>query len=221
MNRLFLILFALAAVTTISCAETYRESLTDYGFYNDQEDLYTEYTQPENPDSDENAVETWDIEYSFYGVINEAATPLADVVTGDGTLFYNDIDGNPASMGTQVFALKKYIYTATDTAIPLIQIFFLSSAEDGDIPSYVLQIEGSSIPRDTIFYLNNNKIYRAMITKTEGEITKVCFDNSPKGTNKDGFIQMFTHSIRTGEVLSLNGKANMQVMDPVECHDIN
>ncbi|MCK5807714.1 hypothetical protein KAH37_01885 [bacterium] len=221
MNRLFLLLMMAVAVITISCAETQRESFTDYGFYNDQEDMYTEYTQPEPTDADAVAVETWDIEYTFYGVINEASTPLADIATGDGTLFYLDADDKPASMGAQVFAVKKYIYTATETTIPLLQIFFLSSAEDGEIPSYVLQIEGSSITKDTVFYLNNNKVYRAMITKAEGKITNVCFNKAPKGTSKDGFIQMFTHSIRTGEVLSLNGKANMQLMDPEECHEIN
>jgi hypothetical protein len=221
MSRLFLLLLLTVSVITISCAETQRESFTDYGFYNDQEDMYTEYTQPTGGDADAVPVETWDVEYTFYGVINESSTPLADMATGDGTLFYVDADGNPASMGAQVFALKKYIYTATDTTIPLIQVFFLSSAADGEIPSYVLQIEGSSIIKDTIFYLNNNKVYRAMITKADGKITNVCFNESPKGTNKDGFIQMFTHSIRTGEVLSLGGKANMQLMDPEECHKIN
>ena len=57
--------------------------------------------------------------------------------------------------------------------------------------------------------------------ETSGGDVVVCGVREAVLTNKDGFIQMFTHSIRTGEVLSLGGKANMQLMDPEECHEIN
>ncbi len=221
MNKLFLSLIFGTIFLVASCAETTQTPLPDYNFYNDQEDYYTEYSQPDEDVDDTSTEEKWDIEYTFYGIINDASVNIADMTAGDGSVFYTDKDGNRVSMGKQIFALKKFIYTATGKSIPLIQIFFLSDTADGDIPAYVLQIEGSSLPKDHVFYLNNNKIYRAVIAKQDGKMVKVCFDQDPKGTNKDGYIQLFTHSIRTGEVLSLSGKANMQLMDPIECHNIN
>ena len=157
MSRLFLLLLLAVSVVTISCAESQRESFTDYEFYNDQEDMYTEYTQPTGGDADEVDVETWDIEYTFYGVINESSTPLADIATGDGTLFYLDDDGKAASMGAQVFALKKYIYTATDTTIPLIQIFFLSSAADVKFLPMFYKLKGLQSQKTPFFILTTTK----------------------------------------------------------------
>ena len=213
MNRVWLMFAAMLVLLCGACSETPADDIGKYDYLNDLENYYTDEEYPDVNDDDGIVGRQWQVSFQFYGVINGEDTPTGDLRFGDGRLTYIDDAGEEVVYIGALWVMKKNINNSAGYQIPLLQLFFSQHLEDGDASTFVLQLDGSSMNRKEIFYLNNDKLYLTDITRTGGEMSKICF----KKDAVDGVVHLFTSSIREGEPLSLDGYADLRVMDPVEC----
>lgn len=196
-----------------ACSEAPQDDIGKYDYLNDLENYYTDEEYPDVTDGDSIVEKIWQARFQFYGVINGENTPISDLRLGDGRLTYiNDANEEEVYIGA-VWVMKKNINNSAGFQIPLLQVFFAQHLEDGAGSTFVLQLDGSSMTKKEVFFLNNDKLYLTEVTRLNGEMTEVCF----KKDAVDGVVNLFTSSIREGEPLSLNGHADLRAMDPVEC----
>ncbi len=209
------LMLAAAAVLFLcgACSEAPQDDIGKYDYLNDLENYYSDEEYPDTTDGDSIVEKVWQARFQFYGVINGENTPVSDLRLGDGRLTYiNDANEEEVYIGA-VWVMKKNINNSAGFQIPLLQVFFAQHLEDGAGSTFVLQLDGSSMTKKEVFYLNNDKLYLTEVTRLNGEMTEVCF----KKDAVDGVVNLFTSSIREGEPLSLNGHADLRTMDPVEC----
>ena len=196
-----------------ACAQTAHDDIDKYDYLNDLANYATDEDYAAVPDDDSLIEKKWQVRFQFYGAINGEDTATADLRLGDGRLFYTDDAGEEQAYIGALWVMKKNINNSAGFQIPLLQIFFAQHLEDGEGDLFVLQIDGSSMNKKEVFYLNNDQLYLSGATRQGGELTKVCF----KKNAFDGIVHLFSHSIREGEPLSLDGYADLRDMDPVEC----
>ncbi len=209
-----LTLFVLAATGWfLSCSEPGHDDIGKYDYLNDLTSYATDEDYAAVPDEDSDAEKQWQARFQFYGIINAENTPTADLRLGDGRLFYTDESGEEQAFIGALWVMKKNINNSAGFQIPLLQVFFAQHLQDGEGTLFVLQLDGSSLNKEEVFYLNNDQLYLTDTTRQAGEITKICFRRSAY----DGIVHLFSHSIREGEPLSLDGYADLRDMDPVEC----
>lgn len=196
-----------------ACSEAPHDKIGKYDYLNDLVSYVTDEEYEEISDNDSLTEKKWQVRFQFYGIINGENTPTADLHLGDGRLFYTNDAGEEEAYIGALWVMKKNINNSAGFQIPLLQVFFAQHLEDGVGNLFVLQLDGSSMNKEEVFYLNNDQLYFTETTRENGEITKICFKKSAY----DGIVHLFSHSIREGEPLSLDGYADLSDMDPVEC----
>ncbi len=213
MKIVWLMLLAAALLLCGACTDTPKDDVGKWDYLNDLENYYTDEEYPDTTDGDSITEKQWQVRFQFYGVINGESTPTGDLRLGDGRLTYIDGAGEEVVYIGALWVMKKNINNSAGFQIPLLQVFFAQHLEDGEGSTFVLQLDGSSMTKKEVFYLNNDKLYMTDVTRTTGEISKICF----KKDAVDGVVHLFTNSIREGEPLSLDGYADLRDMDPVDC----
>jgi hypothetical protein len=207
------LLVAVALFLCTACVPQAKDDVGKYDYLNDLENYYADEEYADTNDGDSINEKVWQVRFQFYGIINGESTPTPDLRFGDGRITFLDGAGAETVYIGSLWVQKKFINNSAGFQIPLLQVFFAQHLEDGDGTTFVLQIDGSSMTKSEVFYLNNDNLYKTDTTRTNGEITKICF----KEDASDGIIHLFTKSIREGEPLSLDGYADLRAMDPVEC----
>ncbi len=202
-----------AAMIATACSEAGHDDIGKYDYLNDLTSYATDEDYATVPDEDSDGEKTWQVRFQFYGVINAENTPSGSLRLGDGRLFYTDESGEEQAFVGALWVMKKNINNSAGFQIPLLQVFFAQHLQDGEGALFVLQLDGSSLNKEEVFYLNNDQLYLTDATRQDGELTKICFRRSAY----DGIVHLFSHSIREGEPLSLDGYADLRDMDPVEC----
>lgn len=206
----------------VSCIQetTDQSKITDWR--NDGENYYKEYPDEDELIDSENTGEIWDVRFSFLGVINDGNTPAESMQYGSGSLTYLNLENNNVTINSSLWAIKKSIKISSGHEVPIIQIFFADDAAnvtpEGTVTYYVLQLEGSSIAKSETYYLNNDKIFKADVTLADGKIKKICYIQEPY-SNK-GSVTIYTHNIRVGEELRIEGNADMFDMEILECKTV-
>ncbi|HPS31350.1 MAG TPA: hypothetical protein PLZ43_13910 [bacterium] len=203
----------------ISCVQETADKSAITDWRNDGQNYYKEYPD-EDVLTDSDVVEDlWDVRFSFLGVINDGTTPAENMQLGSGALTYLNLEKNNVTINSSLWAIKKSIKISSGHEVPIIQIFFADDtanvSPEGTITYYILQLEGSSIAKSETYYLNNDKIFKADVTLEDGKIKRICYIQEPY-SNK-GSVTIFTHNIRVGEELRIEGKADMFDMEIVEC----
>lgn len=210
------VFFLVVIVISFSCAQKAKDDIGNHNYFTDNENFYQDEQNTETPDEDAVKERVWQVTFSFYGIINDAAASSKDLQYGDGKLVYKDLAGVETTVNGAVWALKKFTNNSSGNQIPLIQVFFANSTADGTSTYFVLQLEGSSIAKNETYFINNDKLYKTTATRLNDKITKICFDEEPN----DGIVYILSKSVRTGEPLSVEGKADLKEMSPVECKDM-
>lgn len=213
MKIVWLMLLAAVLLLCGACGDAPKDDVGNMDYLNDLESYYTDEEYPDTSDDDSITEKVWQVRFQFYGVINGESTPVSDLRLGDGRLTYIDAGGEETVYIGALWVMKKSINNSAGHEIPLLQVFFAQHLEDGEGSTFVLQLDGSSMTKKEVFYLNNDKLYMTDVTRTTGEISKICF----KKDAVDGVVHLFTNSIREGEPLSLDGYADLRDMDPVDC----
>ncbi|HNT26586.1 MAG TPA: hypothetical protein PKH10_00270 [bacterium] len=212
-RRLCLMLAPLVLLICAACSEEPKDDIGKYDYLNDLTSYYNDDVYPEYPDEDAPPEKVWQARFQFYGIINAENTPTADLQFGDGRLTYlNEALEETVYIGA-LWVMKKNINNSAGFSIPLLQVFFTDHLQDGEATTFVLQLDGSSMTKKEVFYLNNDKLYLTETTRTDGEIAQICFEREAL----EGRVNLFSSSIRDGEPLHLDGYADLRVMDPVEC----
>lgn len=221
MNRMMIAVLLLISFS-FSCVQETTDKSTITDWRNDGENYYKEYPDEDVITDDEEAGEVWDVRFSFLGVINDGNAALENIQYGSGALTYLNLENANVTINSALWAIKKSIKISSGHEVPIVQIFFADDPAnvtlEGTITYYVLQLEGSSIAKSETYYLNNDKIFKADVTLEEGIIKKICYIQEPY-SNK-GSVTIFTHNIRVGEELRIEGKANMFDMEIVECKTV-
>lgn len=208
---------------SVSCVQETADKSTITDWRNDGQNYYKEYPDEDELTDGEETGELWDVRFSFLGVINDSETPAESMQMGSGALTFLNLENNNVTINASLWAIKKTIKISSGHEVPIIQIFFADDpanvSPEGTVTYYVLQLEGSSIAKSETYYLNNDKIFKADVTLEEGKIKKICYVQEPY-SNK-GSVTIFTHNIRVGEELRIEGKADMFDMEIVECRTID
>jgi hypothetical protein len=206
-----------------SCIQETTDKFSNPSYLTDNESYYKDYPDENELSDDETKNEIWDVRFSFLGVINDGNAPAENIQYGSGNLTYLDLEKNSISINSAMWAIKKSIKISSGHEVPIIQIFFADDStntnEEGKVLYYILQLEGSSIAKSETYYLNNDKIYRAEVTLVDDVIKDICYVQEPY-SNK-GRVTIYTHNIRIGEELRVEGVANMFDMEIVECKVLN
>jgi len=206
-----------------SCIQETTDKFSNPSYLTDNESYYKDYPDDNELSDDETKNEIWDVRFSFLGVINDGNAPAEKIQYGSGNLTYLDLEKNSISINSAMWAIKKSIKISSGHEVPIIQIFFADDStntnEEGKVLYYILQLEGSSIAKSETYYLNNDKIYRAEVTLVDDVIKDICYVQEPY-SNK-GRVTIYTHNIRIGEELRVEGVANMFDMEIVECKVLN
>ncbi|HOW52832.1 MAG TPA: hypothetical protein PLV42_12410 [bacterium] len=213
MNMRWMMLLATMFLLCGACTSEPKDDIGKYDYLNDLENYYTDEEYADLTDGDSIVEKQWQVKFQFYGIINGESTPTSDLRFGDGRLTYIDDAGEEVVYIGALWVMKKNINNSAGHEIPLLQVFFAQHLEDGEGITFVLQLDGSSMTKKEVFYLNNDKLYMTDVTRTAGEISKICF----KKDAVDGIVHLFSNSIREGEPLSLDGYADLRAMDPVDC----
>lgn len=213
MTALFMVSFWMSCVQETAD----KSAITDWR--NDGQNYYKEYPDEDMVEDADVAGDLWDVRFSFLGVINDGATPAESMQFGSGALTYLNLENNNVTINASLWAIKKTIKISSGHEVPIIQIFFADDpanvTPEGTVTYYILQLEGSSIAKSETYYLNNDKVFKADVTLADGKIKKICYVQEPY-SNK-GSVTIFTHNIRVGEELRIEGKADMFDMEIVEC----
>lgn len=221
-NKMFFVIIILV-FANLSCVQEVADKYSNPSYITDTESYYQEY-----PDFDETADEdvvgkTWDVTFSFYGIINDGNAALEDMVPGSGYLNYLNLEGMPITVNNSVWAIKKDITIISGHTVPMIQVFFAdspdSASEEGKVIYYVLQLEGASLAKTETFYLNNDMLFKAEVTLEAGAIKEICYIQEPYSSR--GGVTIFTNNIRVGEELRIEGEADMYDMEVIECKILN
>ncbi len=209
------ILFALAVqlIFLAGCSTSPKDDIGKYDYLTDMESYYNDSGTIEQPDADTDSGKTWQVTFSFYGIINSAEATAKELKYGDGRLNYRLPDGTDVLYAGQLWAIKKYTNNSSGKPIALIQVYFTQSSIDGNLSVFLLQIEESSMAKKEVFYVNRDKLYKTSMVRVSGAFTDVCFEEEP--TN--GIVTLNTNSVRVGEPLSLEGQADMKAIDPIDC----
>lgn len=206
-----------------SCIQETTDKFSNPSYLTDNESYYKDYPDETGISDDDPENEIWDVRFTFLGVINDGNTAAENIQYGSGNLTYLDLEDNSISVNSSMWAIKKSIKISSGHEVPIIQIFFAddfaNTNEEGKVIYYILQLEGSSIAKSETYYLNNDKIYRAEVTLTGSAIHEICYTEEPY-SNK-GRVTIYTHNIRIGEELRVEGVANMFNMEIVECKVLN
>ncbi|HPA56659.1 MAG TPA: hypothetical protein PLX56_04610 [bacterium] len=207
----------------LSCIQETTDKYSNPSYLTDSESYYKDYPDETGVSDDDPENEIWDVRFSFLGVINDGNAAAENIQYGSGNLTYLDLEKNSISINSAMWAIKKSIKISSGHEVPIIQIFFAddpaNTSEEGKVTYYILQLEGSSIAKSETYYLNNDKIYRAEVTLEEELIKEICYVQEPY-SNK-GRVTIFTHNIRVGEELRVEGVANMFNMEIIECKVLN
>lgn len=219
MMQVRIIITMILLMSVISCIQETTDKYSYPSYLTDNESYYNEYSdETEMPDEDVIDV-IWDVTFSFLGVINDGSTAFENLQLGTGILNYIDLEGKSIAVNSAMWAIKKSIKISSGHEVPIIQVFFADDSanvdEEGYVTYYIVQLEGSSIAKTETYYLNNDKIYKAKVKLEETVIKEICYIQEPY-SNK-GRITIYTHNIRVGEELRIEGIANMFDMEIVEC----
>ena len=223
-NFLFVFLAAVFAMFMTSCVPNDDETPEVEDFQNDGEFRYSEYEDEDSVSDDDSASQIWDVNFNFYGVINDGNSD--SITYGSGLLTYLNLLQETISVNSASWAIKKTITLNSGHQVPMIQIFFADNSsnvdDDGRVVYFILQLEGSSVSsKSETYYLNNDKIYKARVklNADSGKIEEICYIQEPDPTK--GKVNIYTSNIRIGEELRVDGYANMLDMEVLECKTMN
>lgn len=225
MKKCFLILSTLIfTIFFTACIQNSDEQYEVDDFQNDSESYYKEYEDEDEIPDDEAAADTWDVNFSFLGTINDGNAETINY--GSGLLTYRNVAGETMTINSASWAIKKSITLSSGHEVPILQIFFADNSsntdEDGRVVYFVLQLEGSSVSsKSETYYLNNDKLYKAKVRLDDetGKIEEICYIQEPDSTK--GKVNIYTSNIRIGEELKVDGYANMLDMEVKECKNMN
>ncbi|MGI6393668.1 MAG: hypothetical protein ACOX2F_02880 [bacterium] len=208
---------------SLSCIQETGDKYSNPSYLVDNESYYKDYPDEDNTGEEEINEEVWDVRFSFIGTINDGNADIESIQFGSGNLTYLDLEKNNISINSAMWAVKKSIKISSGHEVPIIQIFFADDSantnEEGKVTYYILQLEGSSIAKTETHYLNNDKIYRAEVILEGNRIKEICYIQEPLSSK--GRVTIFTHNIRIGEELRVEGVANMLDMEIIECKVLN
>ena len=223
-NFLFAFVMAVFTMFLASCVPNDDDAPEVEDFQNDTEFRYSEYEDDDSVSDDDSTSQVWDVNFNFYGVINDGNSE--NITYGSGLLTYLNLLQETISVNSASWAIKKTITLNSGHQVPMIQIFFADNSsnvdEDGRVIYFVLQLEGSSVSsKSETYYLNNDKIYksRVKINAETGKIEEICYIQEPDPTK--GKVNIYTSNIRIGEELRVDGYANMLDMEVKECKTMN
>lgn len=250
MKYFFTVCFSISVALLASCSQINNnssEEIEDFQNDIDNKSHYQEYGDEEFVSDEDVAGESWDVNFTFAGVINDGniknSTSGGDteegtegdddggsgdssesVTLGSGLLTYLNLLGEPISVNAASWAIKKTLTLNSGHQIPILQIFFADNEanidEDGRVLYFILQLEGSSVSsKSETYYLNNDKLYKAKVKLNAGRIEEICYVQEPDPTK--GKVNIYTHNIRIGEELKVSGYANMKDMEVKECKTMN
>ena len=225
MKKCFLILSTLIfTIFFTACIQNSDEQYEVDDFQNDSESYYKEYEDEDEIPDDEASADTWDVNFSFLGTINDGNAETINY--GSGLLTYRNVAGETMTINSASWAIKKSITLSSGHEVPILQIFFADNSsntdEDGRVVYFVLQLEGSSVSsKSETYYLNNDKLYKAKVRLDDetGKIEEICYIQEPDSTK--GKVNIYTSNIRIGEELKVDGYANMLDMEVKECKNMN
>ena len=223
MNIRMFFVFIILVFTSLSCIQEAADKYSNPSYLTDTESYYKEYPDVDETVDEDVVGKTWDVIFSFYGIINDGNAALEDMELGSGYLNYLNLEGKTITVNNSVWAIKKDITIISGHAVPMIQVFFADSpdsvSEDGKVIYHVLQLEGASLAKSETFYLNNDKLFKADVTLEAGAIKEICYIQEPYSSR--GGVTIFTNNIRVGEELRIEGEADMYDMEVIECKTLN
>ena len=220
--RMFFV-FIVLVFTSFSCIQEAADKYSNPSYLTDTESYYKEYPDVDETVDEDAVSKTWDVIFSFYGIINDGNATQEDMDLGSGYLTYLNLEGKSITVNDSVWAIKKDITISSGHSVPMIQVFFADNSEnvseDGFVTYYVLQLEGASLAKSETYYLNNDKLYKAQVKLEAGAIKKICYIQEPYSSR--GGVTIFTNNIRVGEELRIEGEADMHDMEVEECKTLN
>ncbi len=220
MKKLSLLFAFMLPVFLLSCIQETGDRYYNPSFLSDRDSYYQEYPDIVELSDDEISERAWDVRFSFYGVINDGNATSDTINYGSGSLIYLNELGEPITVNSRVWALRKHMRITSGHEVPLIQVIFANDSieDDGRYIYFVLQLEGSSISRAETYFLNNDKIYKSLVTLENDEMKEVCYVEEPYSHR--GKVIIYTNNIRVGEDLRVEGFTMMREMETVECRTL-
>lgn len=212
------LLTAFFSLFSTACIQSSDEQYEVDNFQVDNESHYREYDDDDFIPDEDIVKESWDVNFSFLGTINDGNSD--DINYGGGILTYIDQDGNSMTLN-QTWVIKKFITLNSENQIPMFQVFFAEDSSQADdsgwLTYFILQIEASSLSKSETYYLNNDKIYKTKVrlNSETGKIEEICYLQEPDPTT--GRVILYTSNIRIGEEFRVEGYADMKDMEVEEC----